>query len=134
MYSHIPFVSWGKPVLNHEFEIFLFLLWGLASCHNMIHPILQRLATPNPRARLRLDRRHGSRKPGEAQIPQDTHSATDPGEMLRLHTFKKIYTLDWHLCKLPIAACAGVQREIKKDSIIEHACNEPLTKERHSHF
>ena len=38
-----------------------------------------------PRARWR-DRRHGSRKSSEAQVPQTTHSATDPGEMLRLDT------------------------------------------------
>lgn len=62
LHNHIPFVSWGKPVLNPEFKIFLFLLWGLASCHNMIHPMLQRLTTPNPRARLHLGRRHGSIK------------------------------------------------------------------------
>ena len=87
----------AKPVLNHEFKIFLFLLWGLASCHHMIHTMLQRLTTPNPRARWR-DRRHGSRKPSEAQVPQTTHSATDPGEMLRLDTYK-FHKLDWHLCK-----------------------------------
>lgn len=34
----------------------------------------------------------------------------------------------------PLAACAGIQRQSKKDGIIENARNEPLTKEVRSHF